>query len=405
MRFADYVTGALGNIWAAKLRTFLTALGIIIGVGSVVLLLGLGAGVQATLTGSFGDLGATRITVQTSAPGVEADGGGGGGGFDGVTVASTLTVADAAALTAADGVAAVAPVIQVPVLVSGPTTQQQLAITGTTPDYTEVTNQELVSGRMFAADAPEAVLNEAAATSLVGSAQAVGSTVTIAEQRYTVVGVFRNETPPAFGPGQATSVAAALFLPVDRALAIAGTEHVAQIVLTAQSPEQVDAALASVGSTLAAQHGGVEDFALQSAQALQASFTQILDVLTLFLAAIAGISLLVGGIGIMNIMLASVTERTREIGIAKAIGATRQHVIVQFLAEAVVLSVLGGVLGLGLAWVGTLLVAQFLGLAAIVTLTTVALAVGVSFAIGIFFGVVPAWRAARLDPIIALRHE
>jgi putative ABC transport system permease protein len=113
----------------------------------------------------------------------------------------------------------------------------------------------------------------------------------------------------------------------------------------------------------------------------------------------------VGGIGIMNIMLASVTERTREIGIAKAIGATRGNVVVQFLAEAVVLSVLGGVLGLLLAWVGTLLVSQFLGLAAVVTLPTVALAVGVSVAIGIFFGVVPAWRAARLDPIIALRHE
>jgi putative ABC transport system permease protein len=409
MRYADYVTGALSAIWAAKLRTFLTALGMIIGVGSVVLLLGLGAGVEATITGSFADLGSTRITVQTSAPGATVDDGPGGGGgdeFGGAMVASTLTVADAAALSAADGVAAVAPVIQVPVLVSGPTTQQQLAVTGTTPDYAAVTNQELVAGRMFAADAPEAVLNEAAATALVGSGEAVGSTLTIAEQIYTVVGVVRNETPPSFGPVQdAASVPAALFMPVDRALTMAGTEYVAQIILTAESPEQVDAALASVQRTLAAQHGGVEDFALTSAQELQASFTQIFDVITLFLAAIAGISLVVGGIGIMNIMLASVTERTREIGIAKAIGATRGNVVVQFLAEAVVLSVLGGVLGLLLAWVGTLLVSQFLGLAAVVTLPTVALAVGVSVAIGIFFGVVPAWRAARLDPIIALRHE
>ena len=401
MRLADYVTGALGDIWAAKLRTFLTALGIIIGVGSVVLMLAIGAGVESTITGSFSDLGSNRITVRPIAPGVQADT---GPGDNDIAVASTLTLADAEALRAAEGVAGVAPVIQIPVTARGATTTVQLAATGTTPDYAAVTNQELVAGRMFAAATTEVLLNEAAATKLTGSGNAVGSTVTINEQAYTVVGVFRNETQ-SFGPQNAAEAPAGLFLPVDHALEFAGTEYVSQLILTAEGPEQVDAAMASVKSTLAARHGGIEDFALMSAQELQASFTQILNVITTFLVAIAGISLAVGGIGIMNIMLASVTERTREIGIAKAIGATRQNVVVQLLAEAVTLSVLGGVLGLLLAWVGTLLAAQFLGLEAIVTLTTVALAVGVSAAIGIFFGVVPAWRAARLDPIIALRHE
>ena len=403
MRTMDYVAGALSDIWAAKLRTFLTALGIIIGVGSVVLLLGIGTGVESTITGSFSDLGSTRITVQPSAPGAEQDQG--PGDNFAAAVASTLTLADATALESAEGVTAVAPVIQVPVPVSGPSAELQLAATGTTTAYAEVTNQELVAGRMFADAAQEVVLNEAAASRLVGSGDAVGSTITVKEQSFTVAGVFRDESQP-FGPPQAADAASpAIFLPVDHALAFADTEHVSQLVLTAESPEQVDVALASVRTLLAEQHGGVEDFALVSAQELQASFTEIFDVITLFLAAIAGISLVVGGIGIMNIMLASVTERTREVGIAKAIGATRRNVVVQFLVESVVLSVFGGILGLGVAWLGTVLIEQTLGLPAVVTLNTVVLAVGVSAAIGIFFGVVPAWRAARLDPIVALRHE
>jgi putative ABC transport system permease protein len=194
-------------------------------------------------------------------------------------------------------------------------------------------------------------------------------------------------------------------MPVGPALDMAGTQKVSQIAVVAKSPELVDATIDKIRTALVQRHNSVQDFTISSFQQLTSSFSQIFNTLTLFLAAIAGISLLVGGIGIMNIMLVTVTERTREIGIAKAIGATSGSVVAQFLVEAVTLSVIGGVLGLTVAWLGTIALGRLLGLPAVVSLSAIALAVGVSAAIGIFFGVVPAWRAARLDPIVALRHE
>ena len=409
MRPADYLVLALEDIRAAKLRSFLTSLGIIIGVGSVVLMMSIGAGVNATVTGAFSELGSTRITVSPSAP--RAEGARPGGGFGGGGgVASTLTVEDAAALAGVDGVAAVAPVLQVPARVDGPARTLNLAVTATAPAYREATGQRLATGRLFAADAAEVVLNEAAAGQLFGGAGAVGATLRINGGDFTVVGLFADQSSPFAqgGPGGDAGEGRAnpaVYIPIERGLELAGTRHVAQIVLTASSPERVEATTEGVRAALLARHNGVADFAASSFQQLLASFTQIFDVFTLFLAAIAGISLVVGGIGIMNIMLVTVTERTREIGIAKAIGATSANVVLQFLVEAVLLSLLGGLLGLAVAWLGTVLLGQLLDLPALVTPAAIALALGVSAAIGVFFGVVPAWRAARLDPIVALRHE
>jgi putative ABC transport system permease protein len=409
MRLNDYLAGALEDIAAAKLRSFLTALGIIIGVGSVVLMLSIGAGVERTVTGAFADLGSTRVTIAPSRPGA-GPGGGPGGGGPGGGVASTLTVADAEAIAEVSGVAAAAPVIQVPARAEGPAGAVDLTITGTTPAYGEATGQELTTGRLFDLDADEVVLNQAAADQLVSDRDAAGQTITIRERQYTVVGVFANQQSPfaqvrSGGRDDEATARPIVFLPIERALDIAETRHVSQIVLIAASPEQVNNVVAEVESTMLDLHDGVDDFSVTSFQQLMESFTQIFDVLTAFLAAIAGISLLVGGIGIMNIMLASVTERTREIGIAKAIGATRRNIVLQFLTESMLLSVRGGLLGLGVAWIGTLLLQRALDLPAIVTPGAIMLAVGVSAAIGIFFGVFPAWRAARLDPIVALRHE
>jgi putative ABC transport system permease protein len=422
MRLFDYIKTALEDIGSAKLRSLLTSLGIIIGVGSVVLIMSIGEGVSSTVTGAFSELGSTRMTISSSAPrtgglgqrgGPGAGGGpGGNGGFGGGNVASTLTVEDAAVLMDVDGVAAAAPVIQVSAKVSGPAKTFDLAVTGTTPPYQEATGQKLLEGRIFNQDAAEVVLNEAAAKQLFGEAAtasaSVGKPVQINSQNYTVAGVFANEQSPfaGGGPGGGDSQAApVVYMPVGLALAIADTQRVSQIVLTAQSPEVVDSAMEGIRTTLLARHNGVQDFSISSFQQLMSSFTQIFSIITVFLAAIASISLVVGGIGIMNIMLVTVTERTREIGIAKAIGATRMNIVLQFLVEAVTLSLIGGLLGLLVAWLGTVLLGQLFDLPSLVSLQAIALAVGVSAAIGIFFGVVPAWRAARLDPIVALRHE
>lgn len=400
----DYLTAAAVDIWAAKLRSFLTSLGIIIGVGAVVLMMSVGAGVSQTVTGTFSELGTARLTVLPSAPNAEPGHGGRGQGFSPPT-ASTLTVEDAAALAALPDVAASAPLIQVSAKVVGPAAAQTIAVSGTTPAYPAAATQKLTSGRMFASGT-EAAVNADAVTALYGGAQPLGSKVQVNGTPYTVVGVLANEISP-FSQGTRDNPPAlrpAAYIPVDQALRMAGTTKVSQILIAARSPEVVQSVDARVGDELARRHG-VRDFSVTSLQQVLSSFNQVFNVLTLFLAAIAGISLLVGGIGIMNIMLVSVTERTREIGISKAIGATTSNVVIQFLVESVALSLLGGALGLAVAWLGTVLLKQTLDLPSVVTPAAVLLALGVSAFIGVFFGVVPAWRAARLDPITALRHE
>lgn len=412
MRSFDYIKMALEDIGAAKLRSLLTSLGIIIGVGSVVLITSTGEGVSSAVTGAFSDLGSTRLTIRPSAPVLE--GSGQSGSTSGGTIASTLTVEDAEALMGVIGVADVAPIIRVAGKVGGPEKTLALGVTGTTPPYLEATSQKLVEGRMFDNSAAEAVLNEAAIKQLFGEAAtastAIGQPIQINGRSYTVVGVFANEESPfaqiaPAGMGAASQAIPGVYMPVAGALDLAGTQRVQQIVLTAENPEVVSSTMEKIKSTLLLRHGGVQDFTISSFQQLLSSFNQVFSIITVFLAAIASISLVVGGIGIMNIMLVTVTERTREIGIAKAIGATRMNIVVQFLVEAITLSMIGGLLGLAVAWLGTALLGQLYGLPSVFSLQAIALTVGISAAIGIFFGVFPAWRAARLDPIVALRHE
>jgi len=412
MRSFDYIKMALEDIGAAKLRSLLTSLGIIIGVGSVVLITSTGEGVSSAVTGAFSDLGSTRLTIRPSAPVVE--GASQSVSTSGGTIASTLTVEDAEALMGVAGVADVAPVIRVAGRVSGPEKTLPLGVTGTTPSYQKATSQKLLEGRMFNNSVAEVVLNEAGVKQLFGEAAiastAIGRPIQINDRSYTVVGVFANEESPfsqiaPAGMGAASQPMPGVYMPVAGALDLAGTQRVQQIVLTAENPEVVSSTMEKIKSTLLSRHGGVQDFTISSFQQLLSSFNQVFSIITVFLAAIASISLVVGGIGIMNIMLVTVTERTREIGIAKAIGATRMNIVVQFLVEAITLSMIGGLLGLAVAWLGTALLGQLYGLPSVFSLQAIALTVGISAAIGIFFGVFPAWRAARLDPIVALRHE
>jgi len=411
MRPLDYLREAGTDLRSAKLRSLLTSLGIIIGVGSVVMLLSLGEGVRDTISRNFADLGSTRITVSPGAPGR----GVGGGAFAPIT--STLTLADVAAIRALDDVVDAEPVLQAvaPIVTSqGP---RPAALTGTGPGYAALTGLELEAGRTFAAER-EAMLSRAAADRYFPDREAVGATLTVGGQDFEVVGVVENLTL-GLGAGQAggggappggqndddrPSFQVAIYLPAQFVMDLVGTDNVSQIIAAAADPATVEATVERVEALMLERHG-VEDFRVDSIAELLESFDQIFGVLTGFLAAIAGISLLVGGIGIMNIMLVVVTERTREIGIAKAIGATRRDIILQFLAEAVLISLLGGMLGLLLAWVGVALLGEALGIEAGLSAWIISLALGVSIVIGVFFGVAPAWRAARMDPITALRHE
>ncbi len=418
MGFFDYIKTALENIGSAKLRSLLTSLGIIIGIGSVVLISSIGGGVSSTITGAFSGLGSTQMSISSSAPvtdnGDQSGFGGrppgGGGALGGAAIAGTLSVDDAVALTTVQGVAAAAPIIDVVAKVAGPDNTINIGVTGTTPAYQSATAKTLVEGRIFIETASEVVLNQSSAKALFGAADPLGQSVKINDAPYTIVGVFTDPVSPFAQTGagrraEQSGANSAVYMPIAPALTLAGTQKVSQIAVAASSPDVVDATIERIRTTLTERHNNVQDFTILSFQQLTASFTQVFNTLTIFLAAIAAISLLVGGIGIMNIMLVTVTERTREIGIAKAIGATSGSVVIQFLVEAVMLSVIGGVLGLLVAWLGTVALGRLLGLPAEVNISTIATAVGVSAAIGIFFGVFPAWRAARLDPIVALRHE
>ncbi len=371
-------------------RTALTTLGIVIGIASVILLTALGSGVQQRITGQIDSLGTNTFQIN---PGSDA-----ADGPRGVAAVSTLTLADTRAVAGLPAIDAASPVVALAVPVAGRTVQ----FSGVDPVYARIRTVTLDAGR-FLERPGEVVLAADLAQALLGvaPAEALGRTVELRGATYTVVGIV-GTTAGGFGPAQA----AAAYLHTEDALRASGGTTVGQIVARARDSAAVDGAVTDTRALLTASHGGAEDFQIQTQAALLASFTTITNLLTYLLSGIAGISLVVGGIGIMNIMLVSVAERTREIGLRKALGATDGDVLWQFLFEAVLLSLLGGLVGVG-AGVGLATLASTIStsLPTVVTATSVGTAFGVAAAIGIVFGVLPAYRSARLQPVEALRRE
>jgi putative ABC transport system permease protein len=398
MRAVDFGREALSDLRANKLRSLLTGLGVIIGVGSVTLLLSLGEGVRDQVGSTFAELGTTRLVVAPA-----------GGGLG--PTASTLTLEDVEAVAEVTGVVDVAPTLTLPLRVMADGEARTMPVIGTTSSYFGIAGDDLLAGNASLA-AGDAVLDESAVTSLFGEiapADALGREVTAGEDAVRVTGVVAD---PALaggggfgggfgGGGQRTGL---VYLGLEPLMAATNQRFVSQINLRAIDPQRVEEVRLAVRGLLEERHG-VRDFQVISLARVLDRVNEALAVITGFLAALAGISLLVGGIGIMNIMLAVVAERTREIGIIRALGATRRAVIGQFLTEAVFISLLGGLVGLGLALLAAAAIDAAMGVPALVSPTIVALALGVSSLIGVVFGVLPAWRAARLDPIRALRHD
>jgi putative ABC transport system permease protein len=388
-------------------------LGIVIGVAAVILITSIGNGVQGQISSQLDELGPTNlIMVSPGAAGGDADGFGGdpdggpggpggpeGGSFD-AGATSTLTPEDARLVAGLAPVAAASP----SVIAAAPVEGQSVPFTGVDPSYPEVRAVELAAGR-FAEGSGELVLAESTAEDLLGAdaEAAVGQRLAIWDEEYTVVGVSsRPEEASSIGPPMSESS----YMTTDDALRILGTETVTQVVASAVDADSVDAATNEIRSTLADAHDGEEDFSVTTQEQLLSNFTQITTLLTYGLAGIAGISLLVAGIGVMNIMLVSVAERTREIGIRKALGATDGDILVQFLLEAVFLSLIGGLTGIAVGiGVSALLPVLSANLPTAVTWTAVGLASGLSALIGVVFGVLPAYRSARLQPVEALRRE
>jgi putative ABC transport system permease protein len=407
--FLESIESLSGN----KLRSMLTVLGIVIGVAAVIAMLSIGRGAQASITSRIESMGTNLIYVtpgSTSQSGVQSAAGSAG----------TLTLDDADALANLENVEAVASQTSnfVQVVYQGLNVNTRLM--GITPDYEAVSSLTLEDGEFISASDQSArslvvVLGSSVAEDLFGStAGVVGQKVRLNGQSFKVIGVLASKGSTGF-MNQDDQV----FVPLSTALyrlvggeRFRGSSVISQITVKASSANVVDQLASEVTSTVRDLHGtveGADDFTVTTQKSTLAAATEVSDTLTIFLGGIAGISLAVGGIGIMNIMLTTVSERTHEIGLRKAIGAKRRDILLQFLVESMVLSFVGGLIGVALGWGAARLMGQiqFSGstITPVVGMDSVLLATLFSMAVGLFFGIYPATRAARLQPVDALRYE
>ena len=400
---------AVSSLTAHTMRTVLTMLGIVIGVAAVIALVGVGTGAQAQVVSQFQSLGSNLVTV-TAMPSF-------GFSQSGLQQSSrTLTMKDVSAIKSlATSVSLVAPLYSTNATVTYGGSTTSTTINGVTEEYATVRNTTVTRGRFLTQEdndnvAMVVVLGTSVVEDLFGSSEvnAIGETVRINRQNYEVIGVLKSKGQS--GPQNQDDV---IMMPLRTAqlkLGGAGTNTVRSINLQVRTADEMDLAQAQVTAILRSLHGlatGADnDFLVQNQADILSSVEETSGTFTTLLGSIAAISLLVGGIGIMNIMLVSVTERTREIGLRKAVGAKRSDILTQFLTEAIVISVLGGMIGVVLGVGGAQVITPLLGSSqAVVTSQSVVLALAVSLAIGVFFGLYPANRAAGLNPIDALRYE
>jgi putative ABC transport system permease protein len=442
MNLASSFRFALRGISANKLRSLLTTLGILIGVAAVIVLLAVGTGSSAAVKSRIAKLGTNTLTINRSAggngragTGTTTRGGaggaaaafGGGGGFAGAgargrtatgsgnsSQSTSLTLEDAAAVgdpTADPDVADIAPVVTASSVTAGYTgvTHTVGTFIGSTPSYLSINNDTVQYGTSFTDNdyttrAYVAVLGTTVAADLFGTpSSAVGKTVQFNGKNFTVTGVLTTKGSSGF-TDQDDTVIAPLTAVQDEFTGVG--QSLSSIVVQAKSAGDVTKAQNEIYAVLDSRHdvtATTRDYTVQNQAAILSTATSTTQTLTVLLGAVAAISLLVGGIGVMNIMLVTVTERTREIGIRKAIGAGRGDIVFQFIAEAVLLTIFGALMGVAVGLIGSQF--KIVGVAPVITSWSVLLAFGVAVAIGLFFGIYPANRAARLRPIDALRYE
>ncbi|SNB65085.1 ABC transporter permease [Thermoflexus hugenholtzii] len=418
-QFQENLQTALQSLLANKLRTALSLLGILIGVGAVVALLAAGQGVRDYIQrqveaigpnvlfvfpGGFSQSGITRAAAQQSG-----------------LMRPALTLGDARALqdpTRAPDIVMVAPVVAQTLPVASTKERMVITVRGVTPEYQIARNWAVTRGRFLTPEdertaARVALLGVEAARRLFGEADPVGQLIRIRDVPFRVIGILSRKGGTSFGNDDEVILIplSAMHQYLYSVRGRGGEPGLSAIVLVARSPDRIRAAQEQATAVLRERHGirfrEDEDFTVVSQEEILNLFGNLTLILTAFLSAIAGISLLVGGIGIMNITLVSVRERTREIGLRKAVGARRRDIMLQFLIETVLLALIGGFLGVLLGIGVAFLISTLAGGAfrAIVTPEAILLAVGISSAVGLAAGLYPAWRAARLDPIVALRYE
>jgi putative ABC transport system permease protein len=408
MNFWQSLVEAFESLSSNKLRSGLTILGIVIGVAAVIAMISIGRGAEQSITGSIQGIGTNLLFIFRASS-------------DQVRNPQPLTLGDAEAIGdpfQAPSVIGVAPLLQGRASASAAGQNTSTQLSGVTPDYSPVRNYNVVEGEFINEEhllgrASVAILGQEVARKLFGRTEGlVGATLRIEGQPFRVIGVLEPKGGSAFS-NEDDQILIPLTTSQQRLLRRATRDRVDLLLVQAISSEAVPLAQDEVAQILRYRHRtpiGVDDFQILSQQDFLDTARTITNILTIFLGGIAAISLLVGGIGIMNIMLVSVTERTREIGLRKALGARRMDILIQFLTESVVLSLFGGLIGIGLGWlisfvVGQIATANNADINPSIGLDTILLATLFSSAVGLFFGLYPANRAAGLEPVEALRYE
>lgn len=415
MKLLSIIKQSLKAIFANKGRSFLTILGVIIGIGSVIGLLALGNGVQSEISNQINSLGSTNITVIS------------GGGLRNSAMLNndpqsqrnnfrntqSLTANDLEKLESiqSSDISKASGTLSSSGILGEFGSQDRVNITGVSAEYFEIIDRPLSLGEYFDeldedSKSRVVILGSTLAEDLFPNESGLGEFIKIQNKDFKIVGILEFQEVSSLSFDSPNSQA---FMPAKTALEIFNTNFYNSFTIQARSEDVVDNVKALIDETLLESHGisdpDLADFSVTTPKELLSTINHVTGLLTSLLAGIAAISLLVGGIGIMNIMLVSVTERTREIGLRKAVGAQTSDIMIQFIVEAILLTLIGGILGIGLGYLLSQGASRLLDINGLVTLESILLAVGVSSFIGIIFGIYPAAKAARLNPIDALRYE
>ncbi|MBU2213565.1 ABC transporter permease [Patescibacteria group bacterium] len=409
MYYLENIFSALDAIRTNKLRSSLTMLGIMIGVASVVLMVAIGRGAQQSVTERIQSMGTNLLIIQPGSP-TQSDvrslfrrSGGGN------NVSLTTSDADAVAEFVRD-VSGISPENRSSMQAIKGNLNMSTSVVGVTPDYPEVNNFPIEYGRFITEEdlqlsSKVVVLGQEVVSTLFLGQNPIGEDIRLENNIFTVVGVMRQKGQQGF-----TNQDEIALIPLSTMQQrIQGTDSVSTINVSVTSQDKMEQTKELITAVLMNEHrianAADQDFNVLNQAEVVETLNEVTQIFTLLLGGIAAISLLVGGIGVMNIMLVSVTERTREIGIRKAIGARKRDVLQQFLVESTVLTVLGGTIGILLSFLGVWLISLFSEISAIISTGSIILAVAFSITIGVFFGMLPAWKAAKLKPIDALRYE
>lgn len=395
---------AWASLVANKMRSILTMLGIIIGVAAVIALVSIGNGVKQDIQNSISSLGSNLLMVMPGAPrtpGVRPTAGS----------MKSLKVADYEAIAKLDGVKAVSPMTNGTYVVIYQNKNWTTSVSGVNANYLDVNNWTMKSGRFLSNKNIQnrervAVVGKTVAKNLFGDEDPVGAEIRVKNIPFRVIGVLNSKGSGAMGNDQDDMVIIPYTTAMER---VDGIDYLRMIYVVAKDENGIDRLQSDIENLLRVRHGikdtNLDDFNIQNMNSIMETMEETTGTLTLFLGAVAAISLVVGGIGIMNIMLVSVTERTREIGIRKALGATYFVIVTQFLIEAVVISLMGGLIGIALGIGASKLISLASGMSTVISVPTIVLSFAFSMAIGLVFGIYPARKAAKLNPIDALHYE